>query len=351
MSAEPGSERPHVARVVEDGWNLGLAVVLTRAGWGHRVIGHTGYGGPDFVRVLARVLRAAPGSTASSEGALLQRRGWRNFVTAEALATPVEVEVGGWVHEALTDRSGNLDVRLPNPGLEPGWREARVSVPGGDGRATASAPLLVVGEDTRLGIVSDIDDTVLTTLLPRPLLAAYHTFVAREEARRPVPGMAELYAALGAGTPQVPTVYVSTGAWNTAPTLRRFLAREGLPAGPLLLTDWGPTNTGWFRSGREHKAECLRTLARDLPHVAWVLVGDDGQHDPAIYADFARSHPGNVRAIAVRELSMSQQVLASGSPAPRAEASEEAGVPEIPEVRGADGHELADRLLPLLGAT
>ncbi|GAA4696077.1 App1 family protein [Nocardioides nanhaiensis] len=352
MASEPGSERPHVARVVEDGWNLGLAVVLTRVGWGHRVVGHVGYGGAGFVRVLARVLRAAPGSEPSSDGALLQRRGWRNFVTAEALATPVRVEVGGQVHEALTDRSGNLDVRLPNPGLEPGWHHARVSVPGGGVQATAESPLLVVGEETRLGIVSDIDDTVLTTLLPRPLLAAYHTFVAREEARRPVPGMAELYAGIVAGTgdgsAQVPTVYVSTGAWNTAATLRRFLAREGLPSGPMLLTDWGPTNTGWFRSGRDHKAECLRTLARDLPHVAWVLVGDDGQHDPTIYADFARSHPGNVRAIALRELSMSQQVLASGSPLPREEAGEEAGVPEIPEVRGADGHELAARLLPLL---
>jgi len=28
---------------------------------------------------------------------------------------------------------------------------------------------------------------------------------------------------------------------------------DGFPEGPLLLTDWGPTNTGWFRSGREHK--------------------------------------------------------------------------------------------------
>ena len=155
----------------------------------------------------------------------------------------------------------------------------------------AAARVRVIGDDVDFGIVSDIDDTTLSTYLPRPLLAAYNTFVAREEARRPVRGMADLYGRLLAGRPDAPTVYVSTGAWNTAPTLRRFLSRNGFPDGPMLLTDWGPTNTGWFRSGREHKRECLESLVADFPRISWVLVGDDGQHDPGIYADFAACPP------------------------------------------------------------
>ena len=60
----------------------------------------------------------------------------------------------------------------------------------------------------------------------------------------------------------------------------------------MLLTDWGPTNTGWFRSGMAHKTETLLQLTRDLPNISWLLVGDDGQHDPVIYADFAHVAPG-----------------------------------------------------------
>ena len=45
-----------------------------------------------------------------------------------------------------------------------------------------------------------------------------------------------------------------------------------------ILTDWGPTNTGWFRSGQQHKRSSLRRLARDFPHIQWLLIGDDGQH-------------------------------------------------------------------------
>ena len=186
------------------------------------------------------------------------------------------------------------------------------------GGASSSARILVIGDDVDFGIVSDIDDTVLSTYLPRPLLAAYNTFVAREQSRRPVPGMAELYAGLLARHPGAPIVYLSTGAWNNAPTLRRFLARNGLPEGPMLLTDWGPTNTGWFRSGREHKAGSLRSLAGDFPQIRWLLVGDDGQHDPGIYADFAHTHRRHVRAIAIRELPFTEQVLAHGTPGSRA---------------------------------
>ena len=46
-----------------------------------------------------------------------------------------------------------------------------------------------------------------------------------------------------------PVFYLSTGAWNVAPTLTRFLSRNLYPPGALLLTDWGPTTDRWFRSG------------------------------------------------------------------------------------------------------
>ena len=62
--------------------------------------------------------------------------------------------------------------------------------------------------------------------------------------------------------PDAPVIYLSTGAWNTSPWLTRFLRRNGYPDGPMLLTDWGPTNTGWFRSGQDHKHAQLHRLAR-----------------------------------------------------------------------------------------
>ena len=166
----------------------------------------------------------------------------------------------------------------------------------------------------------------MVTMLPRPLVAAKHSFVDRVSAREAVPGMANFLRCLarrGARGRAVatehapafgaPVIYLSTGAWNVVPTLRDFLQRLGYPRGGFLMTDFGPSNTGWFRSGPEHKRRELRRLARMFPTMKWFLVGDDGQHDPEIYAEFAREFPLNVAGIAIRSLSEIEQFLSHGT--------------------------------------
>ena len=163
----------------------------------------------------------------------------------------------------------------------------------------------------RFGLVSDIDDTVITTMLPRPMIAAFNTFVRRGKARHAVPGMAPMYRRLLAAHPGAPIVYVSTGAWNTAATLNRFLLENGFPLGPLLLTDWGPTNTGLVPQRAGPQAHLPAPAGPRLPRHPWLLVGDDGQHDPQLYAEFAEARPDRVDAICIRHLSPTEQVLSN----------------------------------------
>jgi phosphatidate phosphatase APP1 len=336
--------RRHPAAVVEDATNEIVRRVLCRVGWREGVLPYLGYGaapGVDglhgdagWVRVLARVLMTrhrGPGRP------IPDRRGWRAFVTAHAAGASVGVELGGRRHDVTADRAGVVDVVVP-ASLAPGRHPVRLVVGAGP---PVEGAVLVYGEEATTGLVSDVDDTVMVTYLPRPLLAGWNTFVLRETARRRVPGMPDLYTAILRADPGAPVVYLSTGAWNAAPVLSRFLRRHGYPEGPLLLTDWGPTNTGWFRSGREHKDRQLRRLAAEFPGLRWVLVGDDGQHDPDIYGRFAAEHPGRVIVIALRQLSPAEQVLAKGhigSP------SVEPGA-GVPVVEGPDGDALLRELL------
>jgi len=146
--------------------------------------------------------------------------------------------------------------------------------------------------------------------------------VYREHARTPVAGMAVLYERLVRAHPGLPVIYLSTGAWNVVPTLSRFLSRNLYPRGTLLLTDWGPTHDRWFRSGAEHKRINLERLAAEFPRVRWLLVGDDGQHDPQLYGDFAEAHPQNVAAVAIRQLTTGQAVLAGGRSEPEPHAAQ-----------------------------
>jgi phosphatidate phosphatase APP1 len=321
-----------------------LTRFLRRRGQQAHFVAYTGIGasGIDGAEGWVRVFgRAVLSRRAGAEVRPSKRRGWRQFFTAPLFEGEVVVTVRGIEHRCTADRQGYLDARLPTD-LRPGWHDVAFRV--GDGPTTLGKVVMVGGEGG-LGIVSDIDDTVLVTSLPRPLIAAWNTFVRHQRARRAVAGMAQLYRDVQTAHPDTPVVYLSTGAWNTWVTLADFLVRNGYPAGPLLLTDWGPTQSGWFRSGPEHKARELDRLAVDLPQIRWLLVGDDGQHDPRLYAEFAARSPERVAAIAIRQLSPAEQVLAHGTPQPRQDAERpEDDLTFRPVVRSADGNGLRDEL-------
>jgi len=334
-------QRLHRAAQIEDAVNRIVARLLRRRGWRPRVLGYCGYGTTDQVRLLGRVLLAPP---RSRERDLQSIRGWRRFLAITAPGVPVIIEVGNSRHRVTTVRGGYIDAVLPAR-LEPGWSQVELIV---EDSEPTPAPVRIVGNGPHIGIISDIDDTVMITALPRPFVALWNTFGRREAARRPVPGMAALYRMIASENPDSVVVYVSTGPWNLAPAIDGFLSRHGYPPGPLLLTDWGPTADGWFRSGRAHKRTELQRLITELPQVSWILVGDDGQHDPELYCEIAGDTPDRVRAIAIRELTAAQQIRTHGLPEPPARKyGRSPAPPSVLEVRGPNGlallHALRER--------
>jgi len=271
------------------------------------IIPYTGYGSTTWVRVLGRALLSKAEQRPQVEPA--GARGWRSFTSIPVENAEVVVTAGDRTSTVTADSSGIVDA-VVECNLAPGWQRIELTV---EGSTPVHADVFIVAPDVRFGLVSDIDDTVMVTALPRPLLAAWHTFVVNEHARSTTPGMPVLYERLLSQNPGAPVIYLSTGAWNVAPTLTRFLSRNLYPAGALLLTDWGPTADRWFRSGRDHKRNNLLRLAEEFPHIRWLLVGDDGQHDESIYSDFLDSHPEHVRAVCIRQLSPSEAVLAGST--------------------------------------
>lgn len=307
MASSPPAPRIHWFARLEHRLHVWREGRARRRGRTATILPFPGYGGPGWVRVVGRVLIVPP-ARSTKDGEPASVRGWRSFVGIPVSFAKVSVQIGDSLHHVVADRGGVIDSVI-HVELEPGWQTFTFSV---EGQEPVEATAFIVSGSTHFGVVSDVDDTVMVTALPRPFIAAWNSFVVDEHARIPVPGMAVLLDQVLREYPGAPMIYLSTGAWNVAPTLRRFLGRHLFPAGSMLLTDWGPTHDRWFRSGREHKLTNLRRLATEFPHVKWLLIGDDGQHDEAIYSEFMDEHPTSVAGVAIRRLLPAEAVLAGG---------------------------------------
>lgn len=334
--------RPLMVARLDDWIQIRRAKRAVKRGKIATVIPYIGYGTTEWIRVLGRVLYLKPEAAEKwrirPDLQMAQRaRGWRSFTSVHVVHSKVRVLIDGVdVGEITSDRGGVIDLKL-SVSLTPGWHKIRLSTDENDG---SEGLVMVVDPAVTFGIISDVDDTVMITALPRPLVAGWNSFVVSEQARAAVPGMAVFLDHQIAAHPGAPIVYLSTGAWNVAPALNRFLSRNLYPTGPLLLTDWGPTTDRWFRSGKEHKQRELERLATEFPNIKWLLIGDDGQHDEFLYHEFSSRFPNNVLAVAIRQLSTGEAVLAGG----RTKAVKNESASGVPWVYGPDGATLAFEL-------
>jgi phosphatidate phosphatase APP1 len=302
--------------LLEDLVQVAVLAVLRLRGRHHpTIVPFIGHGTPTRIRVGARVLLGrdaadappvavpgAPAPTVRSRRAVL-RASLARFVTIEVPRARVSASVAGAATELRADRDGYLDAVIdidPERALAPGWHGVELALPDG---TVVTAQVLVIDPAVRIGVVSDVDDTILETGISRGLAFLRATLLTEVRERSPLPGAAALYRALteGQGEPRRPMLYVSTSPWNLHEMLLEFIALRGFPLGPLFLTDWGPSRDWLLRiEATEHKTGLIRRLLDEHPQLRLVLVGDSGQLDPEIYAALARERPERIAAVYIR---------------------------------------------------
>jgi phosphatidate phosphatase APP1 len=164
--------------------------------------------------------------------------------------------------------------------------------------------VLVPSPDAELGVISDMDDTVLQSEITSFIRAARLMLLENARTRLPFPGVAAFYRALERGkrgVPSNPIFYVSSSPWNLHDVIVDFLDAQEIPAGPMLLRDWDIGRA--MLQTREYKLAQIREIMRTYPGLPFILVGDSGQEDPEIYGAIVREFPGRVRAIYIRNVS------------------------------------------------
>jgi phosphatidate phosphatase APP1 len=219
---------------------------------------------------------------------------------------------------------------LPLP--KPGWQEVALELlsPLASGAApvTATARVLVPPPTASLGLISDLDDTVLWSDVRHRLRMLALLLRSNAYTRKPFEGVSALYRALhrgAAGAEGNPVFYVSSSPWNLYTPLRDFLRLQGLPEGPLLLKDFGDHLLFQPPDHAAHKLRHIAQLLATYPALPFLLLGDSGEQDPEIYGRVVREHPGRVSAIYIR--SVDPDPARQAAVARLAEEAARAGVP------------------------
>ncbi|WP_261663668.1 App1 family protein [Deinococcus sp. Marseille-Q6407] len=262
---------------------------------------YVGWGSPEQVEVQGRVL--LPRVTTPPR---VGDARWRNFLNIMRRLFSREVSgvevTGTFRGEAVHSSSGpdgyfNL-VFHPGGAVPAGWYEAPLSI---EGRGEMSRARVQVVDHPAFGIISDLDDTVIqsdVTSMPRMLMTS---LTGNARTRLPFPGVGAFYHGLvQQGGGRNPIFYVSSSPWNFFDLLWQFLSYRQIPLGPMFLRNWG---FDLLAGHNDYKHGVIERIFERFPDMKFVLVGDSGEHDPQIYAEVVRRHPGRVLAVYIRDVS------------------------------------------------
>ena len=171
--------------------------------------------------------------------------------------------------------------------------------------------VLIPPDTARFGVISDIDDTVLTSHATNWIKMAQLAFFHNAHTRIPYHGVSEFYCALQNGLSGVednPVFYVSSSPWNLFDLLTDFMELKGIPKGPLLLKDYGFSEGKIFKDRHDvHKPKQIRNILNKYPALPFILIGDSGQKDPEIYAQVISEFPGRILAVYIRDVSIGKR--------------------------------------------
>ncbi len=245
--------------------------------------------------------------------------GWKNlqnnfrrFHTHEIPYAKVRACYGEMEQEFTANDDGYFAVHMElgqAPSEDQFWHDVRIELVE-DISVQTTGRVLIPPTQIQYGVISDLDDTVIKSDVVQVTKLLTNTFLRNSRTRLPFAGVAAFYHALQQGTVGGfnPIYYVTSGIWNLYDVYLDFLQIQGIPIGPIFMTDLGLSEQYLFKPGRfEHKLAVIRELLQTHPNLSFILIGDSGEKDAEIYGQVAIENPGRILAIYIRDVSQKRR--------------------------------------------
>ncbi|MFD2164048.1 App1 family protein [Paradesertivirga mongoliensis] len=283
-----------------------------------QIIPYRSYGTVNRLYLKGRVLEDKKIAASGDKDTILNNlvNMYKRFESDEVPNAVLKVDFQDQTHQLVTDDEGyymiNLEPTFPIETTDI-WHTLEIElenapipfIPG----LKAVSEVLVPPSDAEYGIISDIDDTIVETSATNVLAMSRTVFLHNARTRLPFAGVSAFYKSLQLGRNgkrNNPFFYVSSSPWNMYDLLKEFMDLNEIPAGPLLLRDFGLQENKFFSSGGHmgHKFKEIENILLTYPTLNFVLIGDSGQEDPSIYREVVKQYPGRILAIYIRDVQL-----------------------------------------------
>ncbi|MCF8231919.1 MAG: DUF2183 domain-containing protein [Bacteroidales bacterium] len=218
---------------------------------------------------------------------------------------PLVIQVLNRTFQTQTDADGLFKVTINMEFPGPGWYDYFVSVKGEENQFKGS---IHISDNSSTAVLSDIDDTLLISHVNQMLKMVWVLMAKNALTRKPVPRIHLLYEAIKNFNQDVfPSdfFYVSNSEWNLYDFLMDFMQTNNIPDGVFFLQRLKKGFWDMVKAGKklnDHKYESILSLFQFFDQKHFILVGDNGQLDLAIYSSVAEFYAGRIKGVIIREL-------------------------------------------------
>ncbi|TBU47533.1 hypothetical protein BD309DRAFT_988005 [Dichomitus squalens] len=189
----------------------------------------------------------------------------------------------------------------PGPATPTGQHQQFRELPSIFSPVTVAASIPVPLTYSSIRVISDIDDTVKLSGILSGARTVFHNVFVKDLRDSVIRGMGEWYT--GMWKRGVRFHYVSNSPFELLPVVNEFLQLSDLPPGSVRLRSYGGRSlfNGLLSAPAMRKRAAVVDVLNHFPDARFFLVGDSGEQDLELYAEFARERPEQILAIFIRD--------------------------------------------------
>lgn len=206
-----------------------------------------------------------------------------------------------------TDSKGFFKVSFDNTGLQPGINKLSAKLNTTKFKYDIPQEEVVIDslDSNKVGIVSDIDDTVKYTGVNHTLKMIKDVFTGNYKTDKPYAGVATLYKGIlngPQGTGFDCLHYVSGGTVHLYNRVEEFLKLNRFPQGSIDLKKPGSKADTTPADTYEYKVSRIMPIMAAFPNKKFVFFGDTTQKDTEVYEKIKQQFPQRVAGIYINNV-------------------------------------------------